>query len=312
MFKNLFRKNKVIEDKAFTLDFNDALKRYLGVSNGDIEYSFKDKKGNVIPPSHAFQEEYNQWKNIQSVWDRRGVIFAALDKVYLDRMSVAQIVDRFVLDRYPERAIMVGTKYGKDEDYQDPKFLASLARCHFFLTNFDKSIELAKKALEIDENNKKAQIVLADSLHLSNKHSEAHDIYGEILAKSKLEKWDKGSINVVEIIDFHNDILNSSVYAVGILSNEETDEATWYKASEEFYHCPYFRSQHAFWLAKNGQVLKAIAKIISTTQEFPWFQDAVVNAKSMILQFREQMGSQDLWEDELKYLTQIIEKNNWE
>ncbi|PPK92520.1 hypothetical protein LY01_02921 [Nonlabens xylanidelens] len=311
MFGKLFGRNKIVEDKEFTLDFEDALKRYVGVTNGRVEYEFEDKKGKVIPPSFAFEETYNEWKTIQSVWDKRSVIFDALDEIYLNKIPKEQIIERFVIDRYPEKALSFSDKYLTEEDLNNPKVLASLAKCQFILSNFDKSIELAEKALNLEKENKKAQIALADSLHLTNNHDKAHEIYQQILKNSKLKDWNKENIDVIEIIDYNNDILNSSVYAVGLLSNAETDENTWNKASEEFYHCPYFRSQHAFWLLKNDEALKGMAKLISTTQEFPWYKDAVVNAKSGILQMREQMNSNDLWKSELTYLTQIIEKNNW-
>ena len=45
-FKTLFGKSTpLVEDKAFTIDFEDALKRYIGVTDGDVAYEFKDKKG---------------------------------------------------------------------------------------------------------------------------------------------------------------------------------------------------------------------------------------------------------------------------
>ena len=312
MFGKLFGKKEVIEeDKAFTLDFEDALKRYMGTPGGTLNYEFHDKKGNVVPPSHAFIGAYNQWKNIQSVWDKRSVIFSALDEVYLNEIPLAQVIERLVVDRYPIKALGFVDQHHVDSDFENPEFLASLSKCYFFLSSYEKSIQLANDALKIDKENKKAQIALADSLHLLNKHTEAHEIYQTILRDSKVKDWQGDSISVVEIIDFNNDILNSSVYAVGLLSNEKTDEATWNKVAEEFYHCPYFRSQHAFWLLKNDESLKGMAKLISTTQEFPWFKDAIINAKSGILQFREQMKSEDLWEEELVYLTGHIEKNEW-
>lgn len=311
MFKNLFGKKKIIEDKEFTLDFNDALKRYVGISDGEVEYEFKDKKGNVIPPSYAFEGTYNEWKNIKSVWDRRSVIFSALDEIYISKIPKEQIIERFVIDRYAEKALMFSEEYSNEDDFKNADFLASLSKCHFFLSNYDESKKLATQALEIESDNKKAQIALADSLHLTNEHNKAHEIYQNIIKNSKLKDWSKEEINVIEIIDFNNDILNSSVYAVGLLSNEETDEVTWDKASEEFYHCPYFRSQHAFWLLKNDENLRGMAKLLSCAQEFPWYKDAVINAKSGIQQFREQMNSKDIWEDELNYLSEIIEKNNW-
>ncbi|WP_111683971.1 tetratricopeptide repeat protein [Winogradskyella tangerina] len=312
MFNNLFGKKKITEDTEFTVDFNDALIRYMGYPGGEIEYTFKDKKGRVIPPSHAFEGAYNEWKNIQSVWDKRSVIFSALDDIYLSKMTKSQIIERFVIDRYPEKALMFHNEFVKDDNLEDPDYLAALAKCYFFLNKLDESVDFANKALAKEKDHKKAQIILADALHLQSKHDEAHQIYEAVIKNSKLSSWGKDEINVIEIIDFNNDILHSSVYAVGLLSNEQTDEITWDRAAEEFYHCPYFRSQHAFWLLNKGESLRGMAKLLTCAQEFPWFKDAVINAKSGILQFREQMGSDDLWENELNYLNEVIKVANWE
>lgn len=312
MFNNLFNKKKsVVEDKEFTFDFEDALKRYLGAHDEKVEYEFEDENGRIIPPSHAFKDVYNEWKTVQSVWDKRGVIFSGLDSIYLKELPKEQIIERFVIDRYPQKALFFVSEYSDKEDFQNPKFLASLAKCYFFLSDYDKSIEFANKALATESDNKKALIVLADSLHLKNQHNESHQIYDQILEKSKLKNWKNESVSIIELIGFSNNILNSSVYAVGLLSNNEVDENTWNKIAEEFYYCPYFRSQHAFWLLKKGESLKGMAKLLSTTQEFPWYKDAVIKAKSGIMQMREQMNSKSLWEEELKYLSDIIDEKNW-
>ncbi|WP_347066685.1 tetratricopeptide repeat protein [Flavobacterium sp. WV_118_3] len=195
-FKTLFGKSTpLVEDKAFTIDFEDALKRYIGVTDGDVAYEFKDKKGNVIPPSYAFEGAYNQWKEIQSVWDKRGVIFAALDSVYFHRIPKAQVIERFVIDRYPEKALQFAAANLNETDYTDPEVLASLAKCHFILLNFDESIALAQKALEQDGDNKKAKIALADSFHLTGQHEEAHQIYQQLLENSLRNEWKSDEID---------------------------------------------------------------------------------------------------------------------
>ena len=312
--KSLFGKeNKVTEDEKFTKDFKSSLKRYLSVTGeNDIEYEFKDKKGNVIPPSYAFEGAYNEWKTIQSVWDKKSVIYSALDEIYFKNLDKWQIIERYTIDRYPQKAIQFVKEYTNNEDFKNIDFLTSFSKCMFTMSQYEKGIEYAKKGLEIDQNSKKTKVILADLLHLTNEHDKAHEIYSEVLRDSKLKEWDKKEINVFEIVEYNNDILNSSVYAVSLLNNDETDEEMWNKVAGEFYYCPYFRSQHAFWLIKKGDNLKGIAKLISLTQEFPTYKDGIVNAKNVILQFRKQMNSEDLWSKELDYLTNIITKNNWE
>jgi len=314
LFKSLFGKEKeIIEDVEFTKDFNIALKRYLSViGENDIEYEFKDKKGNIIPPSYAFEETYNEWKTIQSSWDKRSVIFSALDEVYLNQLDKWQIIERYTIDRYSQKVLQFIEKFVDNTDFDNVDFLIAISKHMFTLSEYKKGIEYAKDALEIDPNSKKAKIILADLLHLSNQQEEAHKIYTEVLKDSKLKDWKEKEISIYDIVAYNNDILNSSVYAVGLLNDDETNEEMWDKVAGEFYYCPYFRSQHAFWLINKGENLKGVAKLVSLSQEIPTYKEGVVNAKSVILQFREQMNSEDLWEDELQYLNKIIIKKKWD
>lgn len=313
MFKGLFGKKKPVEDKAFTDDFNDALARYMDKPDGGVvEISLKDKQGTVVPPNVIFADAYEEWKGIISVPDRRAVIFKVLDEMMFEKNPIERNVERFVIDRYPREALKYSMENATEEDYRRPEFLTAMARCYFFLSDYEKSIELANQALAIDSENKKAMIALADSLHLSNRHDESHALYDKVLQRSKMKDWEKEEISLFEIVCFRHDILHSSVYAAGLLMAEQVDTDTWDEVANEFYHCPYFRSQHAFLLFKKHEALKGMAKLISLTQEFPYFKEAVLAAKSGILQFREKMKSADLWDDELIYLNGIIKENEWE
>jgi hypothetical protein len=102
------------------------------------------------------------------------------------------------------------------------------------------------------------------------------------------------------------------VYAVSLLSSSnEINEGMWNKVASEFYHCPYFRSQHAYWLFEQKENLKGLAELTAITIDFPWYKDAVINTKQAILQFREQANSNDMWEGELLHVNELIETNNW-
>ncbi|MFN8284254.1 MAG: hypothetical protein U0U67_13630 [Chitinophagales bacterium] len=315
-FKKLFGGNKeekiITEDVEFTKDFYDAVKRYQCLIEGEVEIEFKDKQGNIIPPSYAFEGAYNEWKQIQSPWDRRSVIYQALDEFYLKNLDKWKILERFTLDRYPDKTLQFAEKFGKEGDYNDAEFLTSLAKAHCVLSEYDKGIEYAEKALSIDSGLRRAKTVYADLLHLSNQHEKAHELYDDLLKTSKLSERKEQSISVLEIVGFFYDIVNSPVYAVSLLNNEESNEELWNEITAEFYYSPYFRAQHAFWLIKNNESLKGIVKLISLSQEFPSYKEGVVNAKSTILQLREQMKDNTIFEKELKYVSQLMEQNKWE
>lgn len=312
-FKSIFgSKKEVADDPLFAADFYAALKRYLCLKKDDsIAFEFKDKKGNIIPCTQAFEDTYIKWKDIISPWDRRSVIFEAIDKLYFHRLEKWQVIERYVIDRYPDKAIAFIKKYADEHDFNNPDFLTSLAKCFFVISKYEKGIEYARKAVEIDDK-KEAKVILADLLHLSNNHEEAHKLYKEVLNTSPLKDYNEEKIAILQIVGYENDVLNSSVYAVALLNNDAANQDSWNEVAKEFYYCPYFRCQHAFWLLSKGENLKGIAKLVSLSQEFPAYEEGVVNAHSTILQFRKQTGNENLWEEELAYLTKIMNHNNWE
>ncbi len=321
-FKSLFGTNKkkttthkkstYTEDKEFTAFFYDAYSRYTYTPKGTVELVFKNKKGIETPPSVAFIGGYRAYKQISSIWDQRSELYKSFDDLFIKRLEPWMLLERFITDRRALLAIKWIGEHATDAHYTDANFLTSVSRAYFFMSTYDTAISFAEKALEIDPNLYRAKIALADAMHLSNEHDFAHDLYLDVLNSSSYKEIEKKNITLMDIVGFENQILPSSVYAVSLLNNDEIIDTTWDEVATEFYHCPYFRCQHAFWLLKNKENLSGLAKLISLTQEFPWYKEGVINAHSSILQFREQMKTEDLWVDEFVYLEKIIQKNNWE
>lgn len=317
-FKSLLGKkeeNNSNEDKEFTAAFEDALRRYMGAPASKVsklEYSFKDRAGNVIPPSVAFEETYNEWKKISSIWDKRSVIYHALDSVYLNQMPRAQVIERLVIDRYPLKGKNLIENEPAAEDENDAEFLTAAARCYFFLTEYDKSLDYAKKALAINPSSKRAKLVMADVLHVLDKTNEAHNLYDSVMNESNLKDTNMQEISIYDLVSFDNDIINSSVYAIGLLSNVETNKETWDLVAGEFYHCPYFRHEHSVWLFRQDESTEGAVKLLTLVREYPSFKQAVLNAHSVILQFRHQTNTPDLWEEDFKYINSVIDRKGWE
>ncbi|EDP95326.1 tetratricopeptide repeat protein [Kordia algicida OT-1] len=316
-FKKLFgqKKKTYEEDKAFTIFFEDALSRYCYDPEKKISVKFSSPEDNTVkmPPSAVYIGAYEKWKTIQSVWDQRGALYESLDENHSNLLNKWQYMERLIIDRYPTRALQFVKEKASEEDFQDVEFVTSVARSFFFVSNYDEAYNYSLNALKIEPNHKRAKIVLADALHMLGDHEKAHEIYHDILEKTDLKAIEEdGEINLFDLVSFHGQILHSSIYAISLLSDERIGEAMWNAVAEEFYHCPQFRTQHAFWLFQNGENLKGVAKLISTTQEFPQHEEAVINAHSTILQFREQMKADHLWQDELETLTKIIQENEWE
>lgn len=309
-FKKLFGGNsQPVEDKEFTAFFNDTVNRYFSDPAGTTKVEFSTPDNTVVAPQFVFAAAYQQCKEIQSVWDKRSVLYKALDEKCIQSLSHWQLAERFITDRLHESAQVYLAEQCTTDDFKDAELLTTAARCYFYLSDFDKALDYANTALQVAPHNKRAQLIQADILHLTGHHTRAHEIYNSVLAASKL-KDASGTITAKQVVGFADDILHSSVYAAAILTGSDDEEA-WNEVATEFYHCPYFRSQHGFWLINRRDNVKGIVKLIVTTQEFPWYKDAVVNARNGILQLQQHMKNNEVFSNELQYLNSLMAQNNW-
>ena len=304
------------QDPEFEAAFKEATSRYISSPGGGLEADFKDHDGNPISITYAFAGTREEWLGIQSVWDKRAVIWAGLDDLFLNRLDLWQAIERFTLDRRPHHALELAKKHATEAMNGDANYAIAMSRCCFVLGKYGEGAQLAKNALKIEPENRKAKVLLADNYHLGGNHEEAHALWQEALEDSELKKMSESlgpdeetiEINLMDIVGFHGKGIYSSVYAVSLLQSAGTDAATWDWIAGEYYWCPYFRSQHAFYLVNQGENLKGMAKLVSLSDEMPWFQDGVVNAYGMIVQ----MEVQNMFPEDLNRLKRIMKEKGWE
>ncbi len=304
------KKPSANEDKAFTAFFNREFARYFSIADPDFQAELDNKFGDPVLPQQAFPSIYEELKNVEKPWDKRAILFSALDQHYLMVVERWQAIERFVIDRFPEKALKFIKQFGQPEDFDDAEFLASYARCMFVLSRLDEGLKYAEKAVSLNSRSSRAQLVLADILHLKGSRERAHEIYKNTVANSQLAKSGAKNFGLYDLVCFRNDIAHSSVYAVGLLKSSDAPETEWEKVAPEFHHCPYFRSQYAFYLIKSGKGLKALNNLVTVAKEFPTYKDAVVNAHSVIKQYQQQSKPDVMQQDEL-YLKSLMEKQKW-
>lgn len=298
------------EDKAFTRFFNDGFARYFSIADAGFHADLDNRFNEPLTPQQAFPSVYEECSRLDKPWDKRAVLFSALDQHYLLVIERWQAIERFVVDGYPEKALRYAEQFASEADFEDASFLASFARCMFVLSRYAEGLRYAEKAVRLEPGSARAQLALADLLHLNGNRDRAHAIYQQVVSASKLAKPDAGQYGLYDLVCFKNDIVPSSVYAVGLLKSSEAPESEWDKVAPEFYHCPYFRSQHAFYLIRNNNAMKGLHDLVATARQFPSFKDAVVNAHGVIKQFQQQTKPDAMRDDEV-YLKSIIEKNAW-
>ena len=293
------------EVERFDAEFVATVPRYISTPGATVDIRMRNRETHeVMPFAEAFPEEFEDWKNVQSRADRRGIIYSALDDTISQKLKLWQIMDRYTDDRYPQKALEFSAG-AESDDMDSADYWSALARMNIVLARYEKAESSAQKALQIDPSHKRAKIALADSYHYNGKQEEAHAIYNEIL---KLKLDDKPMTpSITDLLGFDSDILHSPVYAASWLRNDkEANEDTWNWASDEFYFSPQFRSQHAFAQIESGEHMKGFVKLLTLSREMPWFRDAVVNAYNLI----GQLGIDSMEEDKAR-LKGIMEANNW-
>lgn len=304
-------KAQTAEDKAFTDFFNDSFARYFSLADPDFRAELDNKFDDPMLPQEYFPSAYEECLKANEVWEKRSILFAALDQHYLLMLTKWQAMERFLIDRFPEKALAYVKEFGNEQDFEDADFLASFARCLCVLSRYQEALKYARKAVSLDAGSNRAQLALADLLHLTGERGKAHEVFKKAVASSSLARSGTTGYGLYDLVCFKNNIVHSSVYAVGLLKSSEAPESEWARVEPEFYFCPYFRSQHAFYLIQNKQSLKGMSKLITLAKEFPTYKEGVVNAYSVIKQYQRQMGKADLMKSDEEFLLKVLDKNGW-
>jgi tetratricopeptide (TPR) repeat protein len=314
-FKKVFGKKKEIsvpssdpEIERFQKELLETVPRYVSTPKATVDLRARHHETNeVIPFAIAFPKQFATWKTVKSRADRRSILYSILDSSIGGQLKIWQVIERFIDDRYPEKALSIAINNREEEDLVSADYWASVAKVNFVLTNYSEAETNALKALEIEKTNKRARVVLADIYHFTNKLKEAHEIYNSIL--KELVRDDKeANLPIVELFGFDGNILNSPIYASSWLNADKgMNEETWDWAGEEFYYSPHFRSQHAYHLLKNKEHLKGLIKLLSLTKEMPWFKEGVINSYNLI----DLLNLDDKMKEEKMRLKSIMDTNDW-
>lgn len=292
----------------FDKEFLAAASRYTSRPKEEMSMRVRSEETNeVIPFAIAFPEAFEEWKQVKSVWDKRGIIYKVLDNSIRESMKLWQVIERYNIDRYPEHALKIAAEYATGPDLTDANFHMAVARSYFILTRYKEAEERAEKALSLAPNHMKAKILLGDIWYYTHKQERAHDLYNEVL-KIKLANDSRSSLTIQQLVGFDNDLLHSPVYAITMLrSDTAITETSWDHIAGEFYHYPHFRSAHAAFLVQQEQYMKAFVKFMTLSRDMPWFKEGVINSYSLMLQLglEPQMG-----EDKAR-LEEIIRKEHW-
>jgi len=297
-----------IDIERFEKELFATIPRYISKPGAEVNIKARHQETNeVIPFAIGFPEQFEPWRTVKSLADRRGIIYSLMDSQFGNQLELWQIIERFNDDRYAERALQIAIENKQESDEQNPNYWNALARTNFILTKYEEAEQNCLKAISLDNDNVRTKRIYADILHCTNRNEKAHEIYNEIL-NSKLPKDKQMNLPIQDLLGFDGDIVNSPIYAISWLkADKNINDETWEWANEEFYYSPHFRSQYAFHLIETNDHMKGFVKLLNLTKEMPWFKDGIINSYNLI----DQLNLKDTMQEEKVRLKQIIDKNNW-
>ncbi|RXM67200.1 hypothetical protein [Chryseobacterium sp. CH1] len=278
----------------------EAFKRYHSDPSLGIEIEIKDDNGNLINSHQAYTELFNEWQGIQSKWDRMSLLYQFWDQSQFDKLEDWQVIERFVKDRYPKKALQYFEEKMSDKRHFIKEELVALSKLHRVLLNNPIAKEYIETAYHDHPEDDAVKVEYATVLHIIGNHSEkelSHQLFNEVLDK-KIQRNDTES--VFDCFRFSEGYTDSSIFAMLYLMNAEADNDTWDYVAEEYYYCPVFRYEHAVLLAQSENPMRALAKLTSLSQEFPWFRTALESTIGNIKSVRKQLNSPDFMEKELQ------------
>lgn len=284
----------------FDLEMTEAFKRYHSDPELDVNLQIQDEKGNIQAAHQTYEDLFREWTDIQSKWDRISLLYRFWDQSELEKLDHWQVIERYVKDRYPKKALLYFEETMADKRDFTKEELVSLSKLHRALLDNQSSRNYIETAYHNHPEDDRVKVEYATVIHILGNQSEkelSHQLFQEVLDK-KIQRNDTES--VFDCFRFSEGYTDSSIFAMLYLMNSEADNDAWDHVAEEYYYCPVFRYEHAVQLSQTGNSLRALAKLTSLSQEFPWFKTAVESTIGAIKSVRKQNNDPDFMEKELQ------------
>lgn len=310
LFKERFRFDNSAEN--FETELYDSFRRYYSMPDLEFKINLTDTDGVTYKPHEAFNAVFDEWKNIRSKWDRRGILFSFWDESEINKMNKWQVIERYNNDRLPVKAGQYFADNVKNEDLNNALTLVAMAKTNRLLFKLEKARKIIEYAFENLPNHPKVKAEYANILHLHENDADkqlAHKLITEIL-EQKIASSDQKTIGLLNYFCFSKNYIDSSIFAASFLHAGNADITEWDLLAGEYYYCPVFRYEHAVKLANTNEPLLAMAKLNSLSNEFPWYEKAVSTTVDTIYQFRAEMKNPTFMEEELSQLNHYLSVHN--
>lgn len=219
-------------------------------------------------------------------------------------MQKWQIVQRYNNDRFPVKSFKFRAEEVKGDDLNDVRLMIALAKTYRLLSKLDEARKYIEFAYKHKPDHEQIVVEYANVLHLSDNEADkerAHEHMQGVL-KNKISASTDKEIALLNLFCFKEGYLDSSVFATLYLKAGNCKLSAWDDMAVEYYYCPVFRLEHASRVLNEGDVAMALGKLMSLTEEFPWFKKGVSEARSFIEQLRAQMNNPQFMAKEVEKL----------
>jgi tetratricopeptide (TPR) repeat protein len=308
--------HKALAEK-FDFAWQDAQERFGKLTGvGKIELKLRHPEtGAALKPHEGLNGSFEDWKAIQSVWDQQLLLLDLLLNSVQRALKPWHITNGLVAIRQPDQAeAFISDTPAPDGPDEFAMYCEAYARALQYSQKPKDAVAWARKAYEAASDHTIIRLRLADVLFMTGECEEANKLYSEMMQNLPVTPTSADvpiQTMFAELFSVLTGGVPSPVLAIEI-GEKLTDAAQaaefWQLAEVEFYDSPYFRMHHAYHLAKQGDIPRAIAKLGALVQEMPWLREAHINLDQM-LQAVDPDGTKM---SELRQLVrQRIQENGW-
>ncbi|WP_038169209.1 hypothetical protein [Verrucomicrobium sp. BvORR106] len=328
-FSNLFKSSSPASNTAAKItitpeqEFDEAWERnkiYFDavIDTGPLTIPLNHPETHAVMKAHqGLNGTFEDWTKAKSPWEKRDIILECIFDLLQGTLSGWQVANYLTATRRPSQALDVLERTSCNEDCAEEKARYAAAVAWAYLAEGYEgghSQHYARIAVEKSPNNHRYLTLLADCLHIepTGDREESHKIYGKLMSQVGTSKEDGIEEMFTKIYSRVTGGMPSPVMAI-LIANSLGDPAQskrfWQLIETEYYDSPYFREQHAIFLAGNGELVRAYAKLRSLVQANPHFESASLR----LLRVLEHIDP-DGTKFEIEYRNQLvatIQKNGW-
>ena len=284
--------SKVMPKDNFNLEWKKAVMKFkvlVGLESLKLNL-LHPKTRTPAKPHLAIPDTFIEWQKIQSLWERRSLIFEVIFSLVKESLKTWQIANYLTVQRRPLEAfdlllndikqLETQTQDKIQEDYV--QYCSAIAKTLISLTQFENALKLALKAYIAAPNEPRIELLLADAYFLTKNYQQANAIYQKhwlIIKRSEKQPIKK---MFSEVFSSEQGTSSSPILAIQmgkLITDASQTEEFWQLAEAEFYSSPYFRSHHAYLNANQGKIQQSFAKSLALVQEMPQKGIQVISKK---------------------------------